>query len=117
MVVFQLKHFFADYLLQFEFMLKGKALPGWGFLPSLAAHCAVHAGLTLLICLWIEPAFWWLALVDFGVHMAMDRVKSGPRYLGRYNDPQSASFWLALGFDQMVHHLTGIYIIWILIVR
>lgn len=114
LVLFQLKHFIADFPLQREYMLK-KTLPGWGFFVPLAVHCSVHAGLTLAITLFFNPALWWLAIVDFVVHFVMDRVKSGPRYLGRFNDKSKAGFWNAFGVDQMVHHLTHYFIIWTLV--
>jgi hypothetical protein len=56
-----------------------------------------------------------LAIVDFVVHFTMDRIKAGPRYLGRFSDVSSKAFWVSFGFDQMVHHLTHLYIVWYLI--
>ncbi len=114
-VVFQIKHFIADYPLQLPYMIINKVRPGWGFLMPLATHCFVHSMFTLAICLYVNPAFWYLALLDFAVHFVMDRVKAGPRYLGRFNDLHRSPFWIALGFDQMVHHLTHLYIIWVLV--
>lgn len=112
--VFQLKHFIADYPLQFPYMLR-KFRPGWDFVLPLATHCLVHAVFTLIICLVINPALWWLAALDFLVHFVMDRIKSGPRYLGRFNNIQKTAYWVSFGFDQMVHHLTHTYIVWVLI--
>ena len=114
LVVFQLKHFVADFPLQNRYMLQKKKTD-WSFIPPLASHCAIHALLTLVLVLWLEPRLWWLGLVDFFVHFTMDRIKAGPRYLGRFSDVSKSSFWIALGFDQMVHHLTHIYIIWALV--
>lgn len=114
LVLFQIKHFIADFPLQREYMLK-KAMPGWNFLLPLSLHCSVHAFLTLLITLYVNPSLWWLALVDFGIHFTMDRIKSGPRYLGRFNDRNKPGFWNALGFDQMIHHLTHYSIIYTLL--
>lgn len=114
LVIFQIKHFIGDFPLQREYMLK-KFLPGWEFLVPLATHCAVHAGLTLAIVLPINLNLWWLGPVDFVVHFIMDRIKSGPRYLGRYTDRSSAGFWNSFGIDQMVHHLTGLYIVWVVV--
>jgi hypothetical protein len=114
LVIFQIKHFVADFPLQREYMLQ-KVKPGWDFLLPLSLHCGVHAFLTLAICLAYRPALWWLALVDFVVHFIMDRIKSGPRYLGRFNNVQKHSYWITFGFDQMVHHLTSLAIIWVLV--
>lgn len=114
LVLFQVKHFIADFPLQREYMLK-KFLPGWEFFIPLATHCFVHSILTLAIVLAIDTSLWWLALVDFVTHFIMDRLKSGPKYLGRYQDRSRPGFWNSFGLDQMVHHLTGFYIIWVIV--
>ncbi len=86
-----------------------------GFLLPLAIHCTVHCAATLAIVLWWNPRFWWLAILDFVVHFTMDRIKAGPRYLGRFNNLTSKGFWVTFGLDQMVHQLTHLYICWVLI--
>jgi hypothetical protein len=116
LIIFEIKHFIGDFPLQREYMLK-KVLPGWGFFIPLATHCAVHAGLALAIILWVNPMLWWLAAIDFVVHFLMDRIKSGPNYLGRFNDKAKASYWNAFGFDQMVHRFTNFYIVWVLVTQ
>ena len=113
MVGYQLKHFLCDYPLQVEYMLR-KGEPGWSFFIPLATHCLVHGGFTLVITFLLKPNVWWLALVDFFAHFIMDRVKSGPKYLGRFSDKEASSYWNCFGLDQMVHHLTHIYIVWVL---
>lgn len=115
-ILFQVKHFVADFPLQREYMLK-KVQPGWGFAVPLMVHCGVHAIITLAILLYFKPSLWWLSLVDFVVHFFMDRIKSGPKYLGRYTDKAKASYWNVFGIDQMVHHLTSILIIWMLVTQ
>jgi hypothetical protein len=114
LVVFQLKHFLADFLFQHNYMLK-KVRPNWNFIAPLALHCFVHATLTLVICLVFNYKLAWLAVADFAIHFFMDRFRSGPRYLGRFNDPHTSIFWWVLGADQMIHHLTHIWIIWYLV--
>lgn len=114
LVVFQLKHFIADFPLQREYMLR-KVSPRWDFVLPLSLHAGVHGALTLAIAVYVNNSLWWLAFADFAIHFVMDRIKSGPRYLGRFNDKNRAGFWNALGIDQMVHHLTHIWIIWMLV--
>ena len=114
LVVFQLKHFVADFPLQNHYMLQKKK-SDWSFVPPLALHCAIHGGLTLIIVCLVQPQLWWLSIFDFVIHFTMDRIKAGPRYLGRFHDVSKTSFWIALGFDQMVHHLTHLWIIWMLV--
>jgi Protein of unknown function (DUF3307) len=110
---FQVKHFVADFLLQNVWMLQ-KARPGWDFVPPLALHSGVHAAMTLGCALFVVPSLWWLAVLDFIVHFIMDRIKAGPKYLGRFSDIRGKGFWVSFGFDQMVHHLTHLYIAWML---
>ncbi len=114
MVIFQVKHYLADYPLQRQYMLK-KVNPGWDFILPLVVHCAVHALMTLALVLYYAPALWYLAILDFVTHFIMDRIKSGPKYLGRFQDVTKSPFWLAFGLDQMVHHLTHIYIAWCIV--
>lgn len=114
LVLFQIKHFIGDFPLQREYMLK-KFLPGWEFFIPLATHCIVHGLLTLAIVMAVSFNLWWLAVIDFVIHFIMDRIKSGPRYLGRFSDKNRAGFWNSFGIDQMIHHLTGFYIIWVVI--
>lgn len=114
LIIFQAKHFLADFPLQGEYMLK-KVLRGWDFFWPLTIHCLVHSSMTLLITLYFRPELWWLSGIDFVSHFVMDRIKSGPKYLGRFNDKSRASYWNCLGFDQMVHHLTHLYIVWLII--
>ena len=114
LLIYQIKHYIADFPLQREYMLK-KTKAGWDFVLPLATHCGVHAVGTLSICLIFKPQLWWLAIADFLIHFIVDRIKSGPNYFGRYNDLTRPGFWNVLGMDQMVHHVTHIWIIWMLI--
>lgn len=114
LIIFQVKHFICDFPLQREYMLK-KTTASWAFVPPLALHSGVHASFTLMILIWFNPALWYFALYDFAIHFVMDRIKSGPKYLGRFNDKDRPGFWNALGFDQMVHHLTHYSIVWMII--
>ena len=114
LVIFQVKQFAADFPLQNRYMLQ-KTRSDWSFIPPLALHCAIHAAITLFIVALILPKLWWLAIVDFFLHFTMDRIKAGPRYLGRFRDTNSVRFWMSFGFDLMVHHMTHYWIIWMLI--
>jgi hypothetical protein len=103
-VAFVIKHFVADFLLQTSWMVAGKEqCRGW--LTPLAAHAGIHAALTLLLMLVLQPSLWWLSLVDFIVHGATDYGKAtATRKLG-LTDKDNARWWL-LGLDQAVHDLT-----------
>lgn len=141
LVVYQVKHFLADYPLQGQYMLRKFSSDFRVWVPALSAHAGVHALFTLFI------AFWWLgashsgglpfalAFFDFVVHFVMDRIKASPDLLGRFKSISALEFplvmqgakagntvyirrlrgntlfWWSLGFDQMVHHLTHYLII------
>ena len=88
LTVFQIKHFLADYPLQGNYML-GKFKPGWDFVKPLLAHVGVHMAFTFVILLVFCPWLLWcqivgLTLLDGVIHFVMDRIKAGPKYLGRY---------------------------------
>jgi hypothetical protein len=132
LIAFQVKQFKAD----------------WGFFVPLLSHCWTHAFMTLLIFsvalgqlhttvdifgLGMLPGA--LAILDLVLHFVMDRIKAGPKYMGRWkalsgqdyqnarwllNQPDDGKshrvarealrrnkfFWWALGFDQFFHHMT-----------
>lgn len=114
LVTYQVKHLLADYLAQNRYML-GKFNADWSFVWPLALHAATHASITLALCLMSRPELWWLALVDGGSHFVIDRIKAGPRWLGRFNDKNAAPFWWVLGADQMAHHFVHYYCIYRLV--
>ena len=115
LVIYQVKHFLCDFPLQRGYMLN-KIRPGWDFIPPLSAHCLVHSVFTVAIALAVKPELWFeLLLIDFVTHFIMDRIKAGPKYMGRYRDKTKSSYWNCLGFDQMVHHITHIYMVWLMI--
>lgn len=122
LVYMQIKHLVADYFLQGHYML-GKFNADWSFFKPLAAHCLVHALFTFTLCFLVSMTaagfnFWLLLLLpalDFTAHFFMDRIKAGPRYLGRFNDKSKPSYWYCLGFDQMFHHLTDLLVVYLLV--
>lgn len=114
LVIFQVKHFLCDYPLQTAYMLR-KFSDDWKeWLPALTAHAAVHAGFTGFILLVFKPVLMPLLLVDFVVHFIVDLAKAS-KHLGSRWKPDNKFFWWALGLDQMIHHLTDYFIIWMII--
>ena len=114
LIVFQLKHFIADYPLQFPYMYENKGKPT-GWLRPLSDHAIVHAQFTIMILvtvsLFAKPMdimlIISLGLFDYASHFAIDRWKA-TRGVG----PDTHAFWIHLGIDQMQHHLIGILIIY-----
>ncbi len=105
MLVLTVKHVIADFVLQNSWMAMGKdARTGWA-LPLLA-HCAIHGALATAIFALLAPRFWYLGLVDFAIHITIDRIKG---YVGNRLDlrlDKSEWFWTLIGVDQALHHLT-----------
>ncbi|GJE58345.1 DUF3307 domain-containing protein [Methylobacterium trifolii] len=100
------KHYVADFLLQTDWMARGKER-ATGWLGPLCAHVACHAASTLCVALVVAPHLWWLALVDFAIHACVDWGKSRLARRGGWG-PAQVRFWWLLGFDQMLHGLTDI---------
>ena len=115
--LFQVKHFISDYPLQNQYML-GKFKGGTEWILPLLAHTSVHAIGTFIIAIFFVsfPLAITLAILDFCIHSIMDRIKASPDLLGRFN-PEQPYFWWALGFDQMIHHLTHYLLIAIIIIN
>jgi hypothetical protein len=138
LVAFQAKHFVVDYPMQVPKFFLGKFRDGWGFVVPLAAHAGLHAAATfaILLAFGCRPTLAaGLAVFNGAVHFVMDRIKAGKRYMGRWkpltaeqwlvanadNDRAklrgNALFWVALGFDQFVHHLTDLACVWMALDR
>ena len=100
------KHFVADFLLQTNWIARGKERrTGWG--APLAVHALIHGVATLLIALAIAPRLWWLGLADFAIHWTIDRAKTLVSLRGGWSADQ-APFWWVIGFDQFLHQVTNI---------
>ena len=115
-IIFNVKHFICDYILQTRYMVEKKESEGWDFFFPLLLHSSIHGVFTLVIVLWINKNLWYLAVIDIAIHFVMDRIKSGPRYLGRFKRLETVAYWHSIGFDQMIHHLTHLYIIYLLVI-
>src|ERR1700688_3197306 len=74
MLVLTFKHIIADFVLQSSWMALGKdQKTGWAL--ALLAHCLVHLALSLALILIIAPRFWFVAFIDFAIHITVDRAK------------------------------------------
>jgi hypothetical protein len=105
MLVLTFKHVIADFVLQNAWMAIGKdQKSGWA-LPLLA-HCLVHLAVATALILVIAPRFWFVALIDFAIHITIDRAKGfcASTFEVTMEKPW---FWTLIGVDQALHHLTG----------
>jgi hypothetical protein len=105
MLVLTAKHIVADFFLQTTWMALGKdQKTGWA-LPLLA-HCLVHLAVALALILIIAPRFWFVAFIDFAIHLVIDRAKGF--CVSTFNvTTEQIWFWWLIGIDQALHHLTG----------
>ena len=108
----QVKHLFADFYFQTLWMLTGRDR----YLHlGRTAHSAIHAGLSVVIfALFGTPLVWLLAIfvIEFAIHFHVDFWKARENVVKQLT-PEDAAFWRAMGFDQALHHLTGIGLIWL----
>lgn len=110
---FRAKQLVCDYILQNSWIAYGKSKKGLEGLKPLGLHAAGHAIGTLIITLIFAPFLGWLAIVDFFLHGAIDKLK------GCFNNKLALTekdhwFWISLGIDQEAHNLTHLaYIVMI----
>jgi hypothetical protein len=105
MLLLTFKHIIADFVLQNAWMAYGKdRRKGWA-LPLLV-HCLIHLAVAMVLILFVAPKFWFVALIDFAIHITIDRVKGivSSRF---HLTPEHPWFWTLIGVDQALHHLTG----------
>ncbi|WP_082181829.1 DUF3307 domain-containing protein [Aestuariivita boseongensis] len=107
----QIKHMFSDYFLQTSRMLEGR---GTYFHMGRAQHALVHA-VGSLICLLIVGApigvILVLILLEWVVHFHIDWAKAAYTAT-KGHGPADAGFWRAAGFDQFLHQMTYVAMIW-----
>jgi len=91
-------------------------IPGWrsaktrktGWALPLLAHCLVHLAVALALILMIAPRFWFVAFIDFVIHITVDRAKGlCASTFGVTHETGHPWFWTLIGVDQALHHLTG----------
>jgi len=106
LVLFQLKHYYVDFIAQTQEMVVSKGIYGdkLGLL-----HSFQHTIFTFFIVLFVVnplPAL-CLAGIDFVAHYHIDwaKVKFGCR------DITDKLFWNHLGLDQMLHQITYIILV------
>ena len=105
MLVLTFKHIIADFVLQNAWMAYGKdQKKGWA-LPLLV-HCLIHLAVAMVLILIIAPRFWFVAVIDFLIHILVDRAK-GLCSSTFGLKPEHPWFWTLIGVDQALHHLTG----------
>ena len=109
LAAFAVKHFFCDFILQSQHMIREKA--HYGRLGGLQ-HAGIHSAGTVMVLLALDfdPVISvGLALVDGVVHYHVDWTKSKAVSHFKFT-PADSGFWVWLGLDQLAHYLTYIAI-------
>ena len=107
LVLFGIKHFLADFLWQFPYMVADKGHYG---APGGMTHALLHGLLTFFVLIGFarpEDAV-MLALIDSMIHYHIDWAK---QQLNKGLTPADREFWVWFGLDQALHYLTYIVII------
>jgi hypothetical protein len=111
LALFGIKHFLADFLWQFPFMVQDKGQYG---APGGFAHAGIHGILTFFVLIGFvrpEDAI-TIALIESAVHYHIDWAKTN---LSQGLTVDDHRFWIWFGLDQALHYLTYIAIIGIIV--
>jgi len=112
--ILQIKHFICDYPLQTLYQLKNKGKYGH---PGGILHSGLHVIGTLSAFIAVTPTLALGAAIvggEFLVHYHTDWAKDNFMRHAGYT-PTDHAFWIAIGADQLVHHLTYIVIAGVLV--
>ncbi len=104
------KHFIVDFPMQGPYQYKNKGTLGH---PGGILHAGLHAIATAIILYWFAPAALAaaLAIADGVVHYFVDWAKWNVNARWKLKPDNSQHYWWLLGFDQWLHHLTYIAIV------
>jgi hypothetical protein len=106
-----IKHFICDFPLQANpWMYRNK---GTYLHPGGIVHAGIHAiGTLLVLAPFIGSASVMYALIDMVVHYHIDWAKMNLSQRYDLQPTNSERFWILLGFDQLLHHITYFAIIY-----
>ena len=108
--LFGIKHFIADFPLQYQYMVQEKGT--YGAVGGLH-HSMIHAVFTLFIIMFAVDAAYLallLALADGILHYHIDWAK---QQLNRGLTMKDDRWWTLMGLDQCLHYLTYVGIIYV----
>lgn len=110
LVMLIIKHWIADFVLQFDYMIDQKSQYG---VRGGIEHALLHGILTAVVVVVLVDNITTAAifgLIDSVVHYHIDYVKA------RWGttDISTQKFWIQLGADQMAHMIFYIWLAWIL---
>ncbi len=114
LVIFQIKHLVADFILQTGWMVRTKGIYGH---PGGIVHAGLHAVLTAGILLLTPLAPLSLALIvlgEFVLHYHLDWFKDRVLKKQGYTAHQK-EFWTLAGLDQFAHQLSYVLILYLVV--
>jgi hypothetical protein len=105
-----IKHFICDFPLQaFPWIYRNKGT--YGHIGGLT-HALLHGiGTFTVLYFWLGIEAWVLAIADSIIHYHIDWAKINTSTKFNLKSDNSEWFWILLGFDQLLHHLTYFAII------
>lgn len=110
MVWLILKHFIVDFPLQTKYQWSNK---GTYSHPGGVLHSGLHGiGTGLVLIAW-TPWAWWIGLLDAVIHYHVDWGKMNLNARFRWGPTTHEQFWWLLGFDQFLHMLTYIGLVYL----
>jgi hypothetical protein len=106
-----IKHFICDFPLQANpWLYRNK---GTYMHPGGIAHACIHAlGTLLVLAPFIGSLSMLYAAIDMLVHYHIDWAKMNISKRYDLQPNNSERFWILLGFDQLLHHITYFAIIY-----
>lgn len=113
LILLQIKHFICDFPLQaFPYQYKNKGIYGHfgGILHSL-----IHTIGTFIVLYFFTEKAIYLAILDGIIHYHIDWAKMNINDKFNFRPDNSQLFWILLGFDQLLHQLTYLLIIFIIL--
>lgn len=111
LVLFGVKHFLADFVLQLDYMVAEK---GTYFKTGGIHHALVHGLLTWWTVVWFTNPMiaFLLSALDAVIHYHVDWCKV---QLSSKHNNQDPMYWVWFGADQLAHYLTYLAITAIII--
>lgn len=131
LALFQLKHLICDFILQGPYQYRNKGTYGH---PGGLLHVTIHCvGTFLAMCIYVlvryksslgmftpsvvpEIFVWthWVIVIEAVIHYHMDWAKVQIGNYFNWKPTNSEYYWWFLGFDQFVHQITYILMVFLL---
>lgn len=110
--LFAVKHFLADFLFQYDYMIKEKGTYlSKGGLHHSAIHGLLTAGFIFILTYNIYATI-IISVLDTVIHYHIDYAKMR---LSRHLTPSDKPYWMWFGFDQLLHNMTYLGLTYLLL--